>query len=424
MPTPRRICLVSPSHVAANPRLVKEANALHAAGHSVHVVAGWYFAPLDELDRQIYSAAPWDRTTVYYLTGPRVLLAKARRKLARKRAARVVRPKLSLALRACHPAIGLLASAAKKIDADLYIGHGLAGLAAASLAAHATKARYAFDAEDFHSAETDSVVNNASEAAVVRVIESALLPGCAYVTAASPLISQAYATTYSIDPPVPLLNVFPLSEAPAEAPRVLADVRQPARLYWFSQTIGPGRGLEPLLVALGRMATRCELCLRGIPAAGFIDDLEGMAAMAGFTGKIEVLPPAPASEMARLASEYDLGLSLEQTQPLNRDLCLTNKVFTYLLGGLPVALTPTQAQRQLAPELGSSALLLNLDEPDRTAAELDAYFRSPLLRATARAEAWRLAQTRFNWDVEQATLLRTIDTVFSHATRTLEKLGA
>jgi len=36
----KKICLVSPGHVASNPRLVKEANSLVAAGYDVRVVAG------------------------------------------------------------------------------------------------------------------------------------------------------------------------------------------------------------------------------------------------------------------------------------------------------------------------------------------------------------------------------------------------
>ena len=68
-----RICLISPSHVASNPRLVKEADALHAAGYDVHVVAGWYFPPLDRHDAEIYAASHWPRTVVHYHTGPRVL---------------------------------------------------------------------------------------------------------------------------------------------------------------------------------------------------------------------------------------------------------------------------------------------------------------------------------------------------------------
>ena len=36
----KRLCLVSPGHPASNPRLVKEAAALHGAGYDVTVVCG------------------------------------------------------------------------------------------------------------------------------------------------------------------------------------------------------------------------------------------------------------------------------------------------------------------------------------------------------------------------------------------------
>ena len=112
MPAPRRICLVSPSHVASNPRLVKEADALHAAGYDVHVVASWYFPPLDKYDLEIYAAAPWDRTVVYSMTGPRVLLAKLRQRFNRERIRKNLQSSLSVAARGVSPA-----SAIKKREA-------------------------------------------------------------------------------------------------------------------------------------------------------------------------------------------------------------------------------------------------------------------------------------------------------------------
>ena len=39
-----------------------------------------------------------------------------------------------------------------------------------------------------------------------------------------------------------------------------------------------------------------------------------------------------------------MGLSLEESRPRNRDLCLTNKVFVYLLAGIPQLLSHTAAQ--------------------------------------------------------------------------------
>jgi hypothetical protein len=110
--------------------------------------------------------------------------------------------------------------------------------------------------------------------------------------------------------------------------------------------------------------------------------------------------------MARLAASAHLGLSLEQSFPRNRDLCLTNKIFTYLLAGVPVALTPTQAHRALAPELGAAAVNVELGAPAATAERLDQWFGSEV--ANAAATAWRLGVDRFNWEREKSLLLAAV----------------
>ena len=42
---------------------------------------------------------------------------------------------------------------------------------------------------------------------------------------------------------------------------------------------------------------------------------------------------------------FDVGLALELSEPENRDLCLTNKVFTYMLAGNAMILSETSMQR-------------------------------------------------------------------------------
>ena len=77
---------------------------------------------------------------------------------------------------------------------------------------------------------------------MISLIESRWLPGCAYMTAVSPGIADAYVENYGVAQPHVVLNVFPKSHAPSGAtPRGTA--RPGPSLYWFSQTIGPDRGL-------------------------------------------------------------------------------------------------------------------------------------------------------------------------------------
>jgi len=206
-----------------------------------------------------------------------------------------------------------------------------------------------------------------------------------------------------------LLNVFPRQDAPAAPVQpgpITAD--RPARVYWFSQTVGPGRGLEAVVAILGRMSTPVELHLRGLVTPGYRTDLSRRAAAGGMARPIRFLDSGPPAEMVRLAAGADLGLSTEESRPLNRDLCLTNKIFVYLLAGIPQLLSTTTAQRALAPELGPAALLAGLGEPAPAAAVLDAFLTSPARVAEARRTAWELAQRRFNWDVEKAGLLEAV----------------
>jgi hypothetical protein len=272
---------------------------------------------------------------------------------------------------------------------------------------------YGFDAEDYYGTETTTMVADQAETRAIQTLQTALLPDCRPFTAASPLIGAEYEKNYSVTPEV-ILNVFPLSEAP----RVPVDpgpisVERPARIYWFSQTIGPGRGLEAAVAVLGRLRTPVELHLRGFVAPVYRQKLQALAKVAGMARPIQFLAPASASEMVRLAADSDLGLSIEESEPLNRDLCLTNKVFAYLLAGLPQLLSPTSAQAALAPELGEAALLGSLGRSEDTARRLDTFFGDPTRRARSRQAAWHLGRQRYCWDLEKHTLLRSVATALN-----------
>jgi glycosyltransferase involved in cell wall biosynthesis len=262
---------------------------------------------------------------------------------------------------------------------------------------------FAFDAEDFHSAESDDAVSNPLERTLIQAIESECLPRCRHITASSPNIARAYQAKYGVPTPVSILNVFPLIDVPARPSS--PSSAGPVRLYWFSQTIGPSRGLEQAVPILSKMRTPTELHLRGLESPGFREELTRKAADAGYLGRIEYLPLAPPEEMARLSQPFDLGLSVELTTPENRNLCLTNKIFAYLLAGVPVILSRTEAQTEIADALGDAAVLIDLEDPDDSARILDNWLAEKSNRERACSHAWQLARERFNWDVEQQKLV-------------------
>jgi hypothetical protein len=403
------VCLITPGHVSSTPRVIKEADALAAAGYRVHVVAGRHYAPVRPFDDAVAAAAAWQYHPVTPGFGGGPL-----RKLTRRFACRLIAKNPNagavVAARALHADVARLAAAAAGTGANFFLGHCLGGLAAAALAAEQLRARFGCDLEDFHDAETDAALNDPAQRNATQRLQSIFLPRAAHLTAAAPLIAGAYEQAYRVRPHV-LLNVFPLREAPA-APvkRPPPSAAAPARLYWFSQTIGQGRGLEAMVAIVARMRTPVELHLRGFASRDYSSRLEALARTHKVERAIRFQPPAPAAEMVRLAADADLGLSIEEAVPLNRDLCLTNKIFVYLLAGLPQMLSTTTAQTAFAPEVGEAALLCDLARPDDTAARLDAFFGDHARVARARESAWRIARARFCWDREKEKFLTTIRT--------------
>src|SRR5262245_44066382 len=80
--TLNRICLVSSGHLASNPRLVKEADALQEAGFAVSVVAGNVAPGVRALDATILARASWPVVRVGLDQRPVYLARRLRQELA------------------------------------------------------------------------------------------------------------------------------------------------------------------------------------------------------------------------------------------------------------------------------------------------------------------------------------------------------
>lgn len=410
----RRICIVSPGNLASNPRVLKEADALHDAGYGVTAVVCDYTEELRDFDDEIAAKVPWTVVRVPRPRGERAITIAASR-LARIIAGAGGPVPLALADYAHGGPVSTLRRAALAIPADLYIAHYIAGLAAAASAARRHRAMLGFDAEDFHSGEGGEGPAEAFRMRMAEQVEGATVPSCTHVTAASPLIGQAYSAKYGVSP-VTVLNVFPLEMAPP-APAATSGPSNQLKAYWFSQTIGLDRGLQAFLKAMARTRTHVTLDIRGSNRWGHGETLMALARDLGIAAQVRLLPMVPPDEMVRLAASYDLGLSLETGTTESRRLCLTNKIFTYLLAGVPAMLSDTPAQRALAPDLGAAAALVSLDDLDGMAGEIDRLVDVPQTLAKAKDAAWQLGRRRYNWEVEREVLVRSVAAAFERRDR-------
>jgi glycosyltransferase involved in cell wall biosynthesis len=410
-----RICLITSGQPSSNPRLVKEADTLSEAGHRVTVIAAFWASWADAADSDWLSTRAW---TCRYVGGhPRTrrfeyLLTRLRHGLAKKASRRfqVLRGSTAVAHSALSRTTPELISAAWEEPADLYIAHNLGALPAAVIAAERNASRAGFDLEDLYGRESSMMCGNDPEERLALQVEGQYLRKCDYLTASSPEIAAAYAARYGVDPPLAVLNAFPLHQQPVHR---IGNSSKPLRLYWFSQTIGENRGLEDVVRAMGRMAGHdIELHLRGTWQPGYRDDLHALARQSAVPER-NIIAHAPGlpDEMPRLAASFDIGLSTEQPLSENKDLCLGNKLFTYLLAGNAIVATATLAQSRFAETIAEACRVYAPGDVDALAEILRLWDSDRQFLERARQSAWQAGRDVYNWDLEKEKILERIEHV-------------
>ena len=412
------VCLITTGQPSTNPRLVKEADTLVEAGHHVHVVGAHWIHWAAATDAEVLAGRHWTVSLVDWRreSNPRLFHWSRIRSRAARRTAAVLAPLSDyLAMSALSRVGPELYRKARTVAADLYIAHNIGALPIACAVGAARRAPVGFDAEDFHSgqfplASADPIV------AITRRTERRCMPKCAYVTAASPFIAEAYRELCGIPQPPTILNVFPLNDRPDGVP-----VRQPSdrlTLYWFSQTIGPDRGLEDVVRAMGALGDGVELHLRGAWFGDYESALRQVAAESGVVqARIISHEPAVPGQMVRLATQYDVGLALEPGLTPNSDWLLSNKIFTYLLAGNAVVATRTRAQSSLAAHLQDAAVWCDPGDPVSLAQALQRWYADREVLRRGQAHAWRLGTERFNWDVEKQKWLAVVEAAVASSPR-------
>jgi hypothetical protein len=255
------------------------------------------------------------------------------------------------------------------------------------------KVPFALDLEDFHTGEYADGPPTRLANTFTAAVERGVLKQATLLTAGSKGIADAYRERYGVIA-VPMNNSFPL---PVVAPDV--SVRGgPLRLYWFSQTIGPDRGLEGAIAGIGSAGIDAILCLRGRESPGYLSALRQRASVVAPGLSIIDEPPGQPDEMVDLCRGFDIGLAVETDSILNRSICLSNKALTYILAGLAVVMTDTIGQHELGVDLGEGALLYRPGDTDGLAAGLLRWNHDRDSLARAKSAAWAAAQRRWNWD--------------------------
>lgn len=223
------------------------------------------------------------------------------------------------------------------------------------------------------------------------------------VITASPAYSSEMARRYRIPVPPAVCNVPELSDgerqglpSPAGADRAVPAVAA------YVGGLLRNRGIEQSVRALTEVEA-ARLRLIGPATPSFRAELELLIDSLGVEDRVEFVAPVPSGEVIRTLSAADLGLCLVQPVCLSYRLTMPNKLFEYVLAGLPVLGSDFP---MIGGFIRQHGLGLTVD-PEDVAAIASGLRRmlDPEENAIFREAAGRARRT-IDWARERATLVR------------------
>ena len=399
----KKIVIVTTGQPSTNPRMVKEYQALKRAGFEVTVLYSYWVDWAVETDEILFEKGDLQRSDFLLAGGSptddrwKYLLSRIIHKVSRKMAG--YWPGLFGAFAIARPACFLWWTS-RKIKADLYIAHNLGALPPAVWAARKHKAECGFDLEDFYSGQFEPSGNN--EYRNTAYLEKKFIPGCHYLTAASPLIADVYQALFR-NRTIPVINnVF--SKVFLQSPPETNGT--PLRLFWFSQTVGSNRGLETIVQAINFLQDYdIRFDIMGSCSAVYRQHLTDMVIR---KESLQFLQPIPADDLFGVAASYDIGMAAEIPHSENRDRCLTNKLFVYLMSGNCILASDTRAQKLLMDQHAGIGFLYRYDDPKELAGRLADLYNNPAYLQQCKQQARTLAADRYNWEYEESLFMEQI----------------
>lgn len=375
---PKKIVIVTGASLGWAPRAPKEAVALIEAGFDVTVLGvsgvGRLADDLQQAARGGYIFESMDDAGGGFRAG-REWFARIRNAFSRKifvtagivtpwlfsswatsleRRARQLAPKLTI----CH------------LEGGLWMGMRLlqSGLPVA------------VDMEDWYSEDLSPGARCPGFPKLLRSIEKSILVNSVYATSTTEVMAEVLAEEYKCKRPTRIYNVFP--DPRLSATNILKDRSEHSRsmagttsrgreipsIHWFSQTIGPGRGLEGLFLAAETIGEPFEIHLRGM--LGRYESWLETQVRPGLRDKVFIHDVVSCRELPLRIAEHDIGFAGEMRSPRNKNLTASNKIFQYLQGGLAVLASDTDGQKEVAALACGAVRLFGADDVENLKLQL------------------------------------------------------
>ena len=241
---------------------------------------------------------------------------------------------------------------------------------------------------------------------LVQAIEGHLIGGAAIVSAVSPGIAAHLAALYDLKaPPIAIRNV------PGFVPVARRATGARIRVLYHG-IVAPGRGLEAAIDSVAAWRAEFDLTIRGPGGTAYLQALQTRIERAGMARRITLAPPVPMVDLVREAAAFDIGFFALPGHSRHNVFALPNKFFEYAMAGLALCISDLPEMTRLLRQYDMGVSIAAVT-PEAIAASINALDRASIDRYRGNALA---AARELCWDRESERLVsayrRALDRLF------------
>lgn len=293
-----------------------------------------------------------------------------------------------------------------RTPADIYHAHDDTALPACYIAARLRRKRLVFDAHELPLVEPTITRWRLLHALSSRFLKS-MTARCTGIITVSPPIVHELQRLYGGRTAEVIRNI-PGYQAPISSDRLrdYLELSSDTRIALYQGNLD-SRGLDRLIPAAKFMDPGIMIVMMGQGANQ--PDLEALIIREGVSERVKIIPPVPYAELLAWTTSADIGLvvyspTCGSTITPNIQMCLPNKLFEYLMAGLPVLASPLDAVADIIRTYGVGRIVNSL-EPEEIGRTISAMLADRDALARMRDNAKVATQHDLCWENESQRLI-------------------
>ncbi len=293
--------------------------------------------------------------------------------------------------------------------ADMYHAHDVSALPACYIAARLRHKPIIYDAPEMPLFERPLSEMGRSRRwlhKLLGVLLAHMLPRCAGIITVSPPIVEEIRRRYRI-PEVTLIRNIPEYRAVPKSDRLrqYLGLKPEVRIALYQGSLQQNRGLDRLVRAAAFLEQDIVIVMMGENTGTTQAELEALIAREGVADRVKILPPVPYAELLDWTASADIGLNVASPDySLNVRYFLPNKLFEYLIAGVPILTSPLEAMVDIVKAYDVGQVLSSLAPADIGEA-MNRMLADPVGLMHQRSNALEAARNEFYWEKESLRLI-------------------